>query len=228
MSASNGCVKTLKSAALVVFDLDGTLYDDRVYLAAADEALAKFLSVRVKISIREARGIIEAAVNPVRVGFLDRVCADLDLPIDIIPMMLSTMRQGRPDLTLHSWVVPLIESLHACGTTVWILTNGTIEQQQRKVELLGIAEKMPGVRIVFADEHGRKPAPAGLLHILTETRVAAANSVMVGNSEIDRECAEACGAHFMHVEQLVENLRVTRETREVVDFFGPPSEQPTE
>jgi phosphoglycolate phosphatase-like HAD superfamily hydrolase len=197
----------LEDAAVVVFDLDGTLYDDEMYLRGADDAIAALVADRGfgdRVTARSA--LADAVADGGRDGYLDRFCQAMELERSMMPELLDALRTARPELEVFEWAPELLRSLAQRGTHLWILTNGNVAQQRNKVDLLGIESRPTPVRVVFANELRPKPAPDGLAHILASEGVKAVDVVLVGNAPEDAECAAACGVAFVHVDVLIAAL----------------------
>jgi AHBA synthesis associated protein len=208
--AATDALARLGGKALVVFDLDGTLYDDQTYLRPADRAIAAHLAA--------AYGRPEPAVVAVlddvlattgRHEFLTHLVARLDLPgppEEVIAGCLEVLRTVRPVLALYPWAAELLRRLAEGGATLAVLTNGNRRQQVNKVDLLGLATFDPPLTVVYAVDHRPKPAPDGLRHLLVTTGVPADRAVMVGNDPVDEASAAACGVDYVDVADLVAAL----------------------
>jgi putative hydrolase of the HAD superfamily len=195
-------------ARAVLFDLDDTLLDHsgiqrtlalqlrqrhRVFAAADPEALAQ-LSMRLLDELwprvlAGAMTLHEARTQRYR-------------------RMLQTFGEADDDAeTLAHWharayieaetVVPgalaLVEAARARGLRLAIVSNNTRAEQQRKLDRHGLAPHFEA--LVVAADHGiAKPQPR-LFHLALEALgVAAADSVMVGDSwPLDIEGARAAG-----------------------------------
>ncbi len=188
---------------LVVFDLDGTLYDDRVYLAEVDRTLARHLCVAHRISDEVATRAVADATSGGRHGFLNRMCDDLVLDPAAISEMLKVMRAVEPELEPFPWVGAVLRALRDNKVRVFVLTNGNRDQQRRKLDSLGLSTTLEPGTVVYAAEGRPKPDPEGLLQILRTTDIPAARSLFIGDHRVDQECAAAAAVHFWYVAELV-------------------------
>jgi phosphoglycolate phosphatase len=174
----------------VAFDLDGTLIDSVGDLSAAASELATSLGGRplaqdevalmVGDGARELvrRALAAAGVNPETPGafeaFLriyDRRLLDTTVAYDgVDAMLLGASRHAR----------------------LAVLTNKPLAPARRILDALGLTSYFD--EIVGGDSaHGRKPNPAGLRSLAG----AATHVMLVGDSPIDWETAQAAGCLFV-------------------------------
>ncbi len=209
MAAADALAR-LGGKALVVFDLDGTLYDDQTYLRAADEAIAAHLAAAYgRAESDVVAGLDDVLATSGRHEFLTHLVGRLDLPGPpevAIAGCLEVLRTVRPVLALYPWAAGLLGRLADGGATLAVLTNGNRRQQVNKVDLLGLATADRPITVVYAVDHRQKPAPDGLRHLLTTTGVPADRAVMVGNDPVDEASAAACGVDYVDVVDLVAAL----------------------
>jgi phosphoglycolate phosphatase len=174
----------------IAFDLDGTLIDSVHDLAASASELVTSLGGRplhddeVAAMVGEGAGIlvrralIAAGLDPDTSGALaaflkiyDRRLLDTTIAYDGVADML------------------VFASRHA---TLSVVTNKPGAPSQRILGALGLAGYFE-VLLGGDSAHGRKPNPAGL----RAAAATAAHVMMVGDSPIDYETAEAAGAVFV-------------------------------
>jgi phosphoglycolate phosphatase len=180
------------SIQLVVFDLDGTLIDSRRDLADATNALiaelgGKPLSVdAVTAMVGEGaavlvrRALTAAGLDPRTPGALDRFLARYDERLTV---------HTRP----YDGLVEALSALRSEGRTLAVLTNKPGRPSREILERLELARFFS--QVVGGDTAvGRKPDPAGLLHLAQRAQVAPSATVLVGDSPIDAETARRAGA----------------------------------
>jgi len=181
------------SVGLVVFDLDGTLVDSRLDLADAANALIGERGGR-PLPVDQIAGMVgEGAAALVR-----RVWRAARLaPDDGHEALARFLELYDQRLLVHTRLYDgMREALDriVARTPIAILTNKPQRHTERLLEGLGIRSLFQ--QIVGGDtEHGRKPDPAGLHYLMQQNGVAAAATIMVGDSVIDLRTARAAGTH---------------------------------
>ncbi len=178
---------------LVVFDCDGTLVDSQhMIVAAMDHAVTahslpkipreRVLSI-VGLSLEEAISKLLPSEDP----------AMLKLVQDSYREAFFHLRQD-PDL--HEPLFPgtreALNGLAARDDVLLGVATGKSRRGLRFVlELHGLTEMF--VTLQTADDHPSKPDPSMLLQAMAETGVAAADTVIVGDTSYDMDMGVAAG-----------------------------------
>jgi phosphoglycolate phosphatase len=178
---------------LVVFDLDGTLVDSSVDIANAANALVEELGggrlsqqaivgmVGEGAGVLVRRALTAASLDPATPGALDRFLALYN-----------------PRLLDHT--VPydgMVEALDWIGarTTMAVLTNKPARATALMLAGLGLRNYFR--EVVGGDTPwGRKPDPAGLLHLASAAGVPPQQTLMIGDSPVDLETARRAGTRI--------------------------------
>ncbi|WP_429131939.1 HAD family hydrolase [Ensifer sp. 4252] len=179
---------------LVVFDLDGTLYEQRclrlkmLLRLAADAASSRSLEViRVLKEFRRCREELGETQAP---GFETRQYQTVaertgHLP-EYVRSLVEEWIERRPLEILHkcrsSGVERLFCGLSAKGKTIAVLSDYPARDKLRALHLAADV-------IVYAgdpDVGFLKPHPAGLRHILNEAKVPPSAAIMIGD-RVDRD-----------------------------------------
>ena len=150
--------------------------------------LAGFRTEVAHYAPRASEGHDEASLAQLQrecVGvFLGAVGADLD-PDEFAPAYVGA---------LHFEVLPgvfeSLERLRALGLELAVVANWDLSLQR----LLGETGLAPYFRIVL--HAARKPAPDGLLRVLSELQVDPARALHVGDDDADQDAAAAAGMRF--------------------------------
>jgi len=176
---------------LFVFDLDGTLIDSRRDLADSANALilergGQALAVDA-ITSMVGEGAVLLVLRALKAAGLERDDIEAALPRFLELYDERLLAHTR----LYDGTREALDAL-ASDATLAILTNKPQRPTERILDGLGIASFFRWV--VGGDTpHGRKPDPAGLLHLMSLAQAGAADTVMVGDSAIDLRTARAAG-----------------------------------
>ncbi len=178
---------------LIVFDLDGTLVDSHLDIANAANALVEELGggrlpeaaivamVGEGAALLVRRALEAAGLDPGTPGALDRFLA---IYFD--------------RLLEHTAVYPGTEAMldHLGGRVpLSVLTNKPQRHTEAVLDGLGLRQRFRDV-IGGDTAFGRKPDPAGLLHLAAAAGVSPANALMVGDSPVDLQTARAAGTRI--------------------------------
>jgi phosphoglycolate phosphatase len=176
---------------LVVFDLDGTLVDSRQDLAnSANQLVAERGGTPLPLdAVTEMVG--EGAAMLVR-----RALAAAGLPPDdpgALARFLEIYDRRLLETTvLYPGIVEAVRAARA-GARVAVLTNKPRHHTERLLAGLGVRDLFDDV-VGGDDPHGRKPAPRGLMALMSAAGAAGQDTLMVGDSLVDWETAKAAGA----------------------------------
>lgn len=183
---------------LVIFDLDGTLYDEKIYLFHCYKKIAEKLFPQHKEEaevylcqtfINEGR---ENLFNKlfVKFGCMENVSACLDI------MRTCHMPKSIP---IYEPMVNFIKQTNAnC-----VVTNGNVKQQRNKVKYLdwqGLS-----MDIFYANTIEPKPSSAIFFQKI-QPKYRPKNILMVGDTDIDKLFSDNIGAEFLHVSKVLEKL----------------------
>lgn len=182
-----------RRARLIVFDLDGTLIDSRRDLADATNALLEELGaaglpveavtamVGEGAAVLVRRALTASGLDPQTPGALDRFLVHYDARLVSHTRPYPGMREA-------------LEALRAAAPLA-VLTNKPQRASERILEALELA---PYFECVVGGDtaYGRKPDPAGLLHLTRAAEVPPDATVLVGDSPIDRDTARRAGTRI--------------------------------
>jgi phosphoglycolate phosphatase len=181
------------NASLVVFDLDGTLVDSSVDLANAVNALlgdlgaAPISTADVTAMVGEGaavlvrRALSARGLDPATPGALDRFLAHYD------PHLLDNTKP-------YPGIVETLEALSR-HVALAVLTNKPAHATQLMLTGLGLRRYFRDV-IGGDTSWGRKPAPAGLLHLCEGAGVDPAEALVIGDSAVDLATARNAGTRI--------------------------------
>ena len=179
---------------LVVFDLDGTLVDSSTDLANAVNALLAELDVsglpdRQIVSmvgegaaVLVGRALTASGLDPQTPGALDRFLAHYNAHL---------LDHTRP----YAGMVQTLQVLTAQGLPLAVLTNKPGYATDRVLD--GLALRQYFHEMIGGDTpFGRKPSPAGLVHLAGAIGAPLASVLLVGDSPIDLATARNADARI--------------------------------
>lgn len=178
---------------LVVFDLDGTLVDSHRDLANAanalleelggarlpDEAIVSMVGEGAAVLVR--RALLAAGLDPAIPGALERFLALYD----------SRLLEHTAE---YEGTAEMLAALRE-RTTLSVLTNKPQRPTEQILEGLALARYF---KMVLGGDSpfGRKPDPAGLLHLVTAAGTTPERTLMVGDSPIDLQASRHAGTRI--------------------------------
>ena len=181
-------------AALIVFDLDGTLVDSRRDLANAANALLHDLKRAPLPEARIGDMVGEGAAILVR-----RVLSASGLPADLpgaVPRFLELydtclLEHTRP----YDGIVEALQALQSRGMLA-VLTNKPQAATDKLLSGLGLAQYFN--QVIGGDTPlGRKPNPGGLAEIVRRCATTLPATTLVGDSPVDVETGRRAGCHLV-------------------------------
>ena len=176
---------------LVVFDLDGTLVDSRQDLAnAANQLVAE--RDGSPLSLDTVTGMVgEGAAMLVRRA-LTAAGLSSDDPGALTRFLEIYDERLLETTVLYPGMLDAVRTARA-GARVAVLTNKPLHHTERLLAGLGVRDLFD--EVVGGDNpHGRKPAPQGLLALMSAAGAMGQDTLMVGDSLVDWETAQAAGA----------------------------------
>lgn len=188
--------------AAVVFDLDGTLVDSRPDIATAVNRLRDELALPGLDLAAVGRMMGEGSRTLVRRALADAPGTPADRPVEFEPLHGRFLELYAAVCTVATRPYEGVEELLAQGSRRWplaLLTNKPIAMTRALLDHLGWTARF---RIVLGGDSlpYRKPDGRGLAYLAQALDVAVERVVLVGDSRIDAETANAAGAAFVWVE----------------------------
>jgi phosphoglycolate phosphatase len=176
---------------LVAFDLDGTLVDSRQDLAdSANQLVVERGGAPISLDAVTAmvgegaallvrRALTAAGLSAEDPGALRRFLEIYD------GRLLATT-------ALYPGIVDAVRAART-GARVVVLTNKPLHHSERLLAGLGVRDLFDDV-VGGDNPNGRKPAPQGLMALMTAAGTTGRDTLMVGDSLVDLETARAAGA----------------------------------
>jgi len=157
----------LSGIAVVVFDVDDTLYPERSFAFSGFAAVADWLRSRVACSIDPAARMRELFEAGERGHVFDRLLAEMgcDEAEVLVPAMIERYRSHTPAIKLYDDADAAL-GRWAGSFRLGLISDGPLDMQQGKIEALGLPGRVG--RIILSDQWGRsfwKPHPRPYLEI---------------------------------------------------------------
>ena len=178
----------------VLFDLDDTIYEERLYFRSAFSAVARFLEERGVGSYPDTLGLLERLHHGEgRERVFQKLARTLGFADDLIPALVDVHRGHKPDIRLSDdarEVLPRLKERYRLGC----VTDGWAAVQRAKLEALDAARLFDA--IVVADDYGRhrwKPDPFPF-HRCCELLEAPADAAVFVGDNPDRDVRGARNA----------------------------------
>lgn len=182
-----------KDLRLYVFDLDGTLIDSRADLVQSVNATLRHFQRHELPADVIASYIGDGAGMLVRRAFGDP--QDTALLDAALLYFLGYYREHKLDHTyVYDGVREVLQALQGHGAQMAVLSNKPAGPSRAICEALGLARYF--FQIYGGDSFPtKKPDALGLQTLMREAGVAAQQTVMIGDSDIDVLTAQNCGTH---------------------------------
>jgi phosphoglycolate phosphatase len=176
---------------LLIFDLDGTLIDSRLDLANAVNATRTHMGM-VPLSNERVYSYVGNGAPVLVHRAMGDQAAEAELQ-EALEFFLEYYRDHDLDnTTLYPGVKEALDSLHAAGKKMAVLTNKPVRMSRHIVEGLGVGP-------CFFQVYGgnsfdfKKPNPIGIEALMREAGVDRAATLMVGDSSVDIQTARNAG-----------------------------------
>jgi putative hydrolase of the HAD superfamily len=150
----------LSDFSLVVFDLDDTLYLERDYARSGFASVAHWLAAqgRCETNLAQAFGARCWALFQAgeRGTIFDRALSEFRALLGRaeIDELVRVYREHHPAIRLLPDAELALQSLANIGSPVWIVTDGPLESQRRKITALQLSDRLAG--IICTDQWGRE------------------------------------------------------------------------
>ncbi len=189
-----------------IFELDNVLYPEKDYLFQVYYLFAAMLEY---IELTDAKTATDLMVNTYVEKGNDEVFNALKEIFNIDEKYrqnlgnLQVTAKLPLKLLLYKNMLGLMQEIVVDRKKLFIVTNGNPQQQLNKIkqtEWHGLEKYMV---CYFADEYKAKPEPDVLHQLLKDHNLQRRDVVMIGNSEADVLCAQACGIDYINAGQFL-------------------------
>ena len=163
---------------LVIFDIDGTLYESREYEVELGRTIVSLVGEMLGLGVEETRRRLESEKKTSLTvsSSINKLGLDRRKFYDLLAERIEPSRFIAPDPT----VVDEIRSLRAAGVKVAAHTNSGVLLAGKVLKALGL--KLEDFDVVMtSDEAEPKPAPDGYIKITERAGVSPSETVYVGD-----------------------------------------------
>ena len=167
---------------VVIFDLDGTLYDEKEFVMSGFKVVSKYLSSSYDLSSDEIFRILK---NDFELGLrrknFDILLKKINLEEDV-KKLVKIYREHTPSISLHEDAKEVLMKLRG-KYKLGLITDGLKKTQENKISALGIKKYFDVITIT--DVYGRnhwKPSSKPFKIALDKLKVKARESIYVGDN----------------------------------------------
>jgi len=186
-----------------VFDLDNTIIRETDYLFVAYNRIADYICSEYGISDKNSvySFLRREFLNGGRKNLFNNLNSKFKIneSIDTYLNILRSCTFDKP-ITIIDSVFPILSDIYNdIDKSIYILTNGNIMQQKNKIENIDWRGLDIKANVIFANAYIAKPDPIGLNIIVKESLSYKEDTVFIGDSNVDKECAERAAIDFYYV-----------------------------
>jgi FMN phosphatase YigB (HAD superfamily) len=175
-------IPEIKRPAAIVFDLDDTLVDHKLWMLEKIEATYRSFFYQYSDKKAYLLCAVDLIDEGVRADLIDRLLGALKLPQSLRGEAIEAYRAATvPRTPLFSDVIPVLRALKAAGFPLAILTDNPPATQKAKIECSEALQHVDAV--IYTREHGaEKPSEAGFNQASRELRLDPDKLIMVGDN----------------------------------------------
>jgi putative hydrolase of the HAD superfamily len=195
-----------KNYDYIILDLDDTLYPEIQYLDGAYKNIAKFIAKNTNISSEKIYNYLTLQFNiKGRHLLFDRLLTNFNINSAILPEMLKILRTFKPKnkILLYSEIYKILPALISKSKYTFVVTNGNVEQQKNKVKNINWRNLNKSLIFIYANRFNKKPSPDSFNFIKKKYFINPTKTIMIGDSNTDKDFAENCNINFFHITQLL-------------------------
>jgi HAD superfamily hydrolase (TIGR01549 family) len=191
---------------LYIFDLDNTIYDEKLYLFPAYRTIANYLEKKkLAKSQRIYTYLTREFKNAGRELLFDKLIQKLGLEQELKTEFLSILRTNRPKrkMPVYPQIAKLFSELQTEKKRIYVITNGNVTQQKNKVENIKWGKFRKSIHLIYANETKPKPSPESFNALRRKININPKECVYIGDAESDRIFAKNSKIEFIHPDQLL-------------------------
>ena len=173
----------------VCFDLDGTLVDSKETILESTKAALDQLKINHKIDE-------DIFTNMIGMHFVD-IFEELKIDVPDFEKFITIYKALYFDYMYSSYLYPGVQQtlqyLNEKNIRVSLLTTKVQDQAEKIIDHFNLRSSFDYL-MGRRDGLAHKPSPEPLLHICKELNVEPAETVMVGDTELDIQCGKSTGS----------------------------------
>lgn len=190
-----------------IFDLDGTVYEEKHYLFPAYRAMAAFCAQRGLAEEWKVYGFLTHTFERAgRKHLFDKLFEAFGVPEEYLGDFLRILRTTSMPGTIKPfpYFQEILQIPKPARGRLSIITNGNVRQQKNKVRLIDWSGQYDELTVIYANQFEPKPSRASFDH--WSSAAARGNAIYIGNEATDRAFAENSGIDFLQVEELATSV----------------------
>jgi phosphoglycolate phosphatase-like HAD superfamily hydrolase len=188
---------------VVIFDLDNTLIDEKLYIWIRLDEMLKDVGFKEKYFKEFSDLYFEIGNENILTSFNEKY--NLSLSLELFKKLLVTpMMQDQ--LIILPNVPQMVNYISKKGIKVWIATNGNPNIQKNKLEVLNksINDKL---KIEFCSLRKKKPSPESINFIIENEGIESSQAIFVGDTDIDELAASRARVLYFHIGEFMNMYR---------------------
>lgn len=185
-----------------VFELDNVLYPEKDYLY---QVYYLFTSLLEYTGLADAKEATAFMIDTYLAQGKDAVFDNLKKKLNLEEKYRSNFNYLNKTanvplkLLLYKDMLKLMQDIVVDRKKIFIVTNGDPELQLNKIKHVEWNGLEPYLTCYFANETSPKPETDCIDWLIQTHNLQRRNMLMIGNSDIDMQCAENCGIDFIRL-----------------------------
>jgi len=183
---------------ILLFDLDDTLYPEKIYIYQGFWAVAQFIRDNYGIdcikSYLDFVSIFKRGSTKVFDDFVDKNRISIN-----VLLLINVYRNAKRKLMLYSEVLDVLKHIRALDNSLVLITNGDSETQRKKINSLKVEKYFDDIFVL--DDFGKEYwKPSTLISNKIYNKYDDLNNcIFVGNGQEDLEFAKQAKMKFIFV-----------------------------
>jgi phosphoglycolate phosphatase-like HAD superfamily hydrolase len=183
-----------------IFELDDVLFPEKDYLLQVYYLFGSFIEYTELIDQKEATSaMVDTYLSEGKEIVFDRLKDKFKIDEKYRSNFnhLNITAKLPLKLLLYQSMLSLLQDIVIDRKKIFILTNGIPEQQLNKIKQTDWQGLEPYLTCYFANEIAPKPETDSIDLLIKDHNLQRRNILMIGNSDIDKQCADASGLDLL-------------------------------